>query len=142
MKSVIALTACILLSYVHATSIEATRYVNKQGVEVIQNRMPLVHAHQAVMDNGMSTLTHSDSKQSAVHIPPVLQARRDDLRVRILNEELNKESTALDVGRKALKEESARHSSPRALEILSHDVEAREMNVREISKELRAISSS
>jgi hypothetical protein len=120
-------------------SIEAKRYVNKQGIEVIQNRMPGPQAHTPVVDTGLGTSARSDSTQDSMRIPPAVQAQRDDMRVRVLNEELNKESDALASSQKGLHEESAHPSSQKALDGLHRDIEAHETNMREISKELRAI---
>jgi len=139
MKFLIIATCLLLSIFAGAVSIEARRYVNRQGIEVIQNRAPEFRQHASVVDTGITMHAGLGSTHESARIPPAVQAQRDDLRVRILNEELSKESDALASSQKVLHEESARVSNQRAIDSLHRDIETHEANMREISKELRAL---
>lgn len=140
-----------------AQSTEATRYVNGQGVEMIQNRpppapapMPLVVPSGAAQ--GKTAVAAPAPVQPAsrirttavpaalapdLQIAPDDQKARDRDRVNILRQELMKELGDYEVKNKVLRNPAAKASlDEQQLKRLQETLQAHERNIRDLNSEI------
>ncbi|MET3139947.1 hypothetical protein AAKU61_004330 [Undibacterium sp. GrIS 1.2] len=140
-----------------AQSVDAQRYVNAQGVEVIQSRQQFLPDNTSTLPvkptpvikeniSNPNTLMHSQSNPASLNtklqISTKEQAQRDHERAAILNQELANEVTALQTKLKILNSPSMKAKlSDQELLRLQETASAHEQNIRSLNSEINRMSA-
>jgi len=126
-----------------AETIDAVRYIDPHGVEIIQNRPRPAQAASAGVMPTVANRPHIEEASSATHahVSVAEQAERDKVRAQVLNEELMTEAGALANDWKQL-HGPARMTDDQQVAKLQHSIADHESNIRQINAELRRVKKS
>ena len=153
-----ALAALLAAPSLYAQSIDAPRYVNAQGVEVIQGRraappaLPRMEV-QASADDAPAPASAAKSnarsadtgpaKKAAFQIAAGEQDARDRDRLAILNEEMRSENAALESKIRILQSPAMRAKlDPEQLKRLQETTLEHEKNIRSLTSEINRAKKS
>lgn len=153
-----ALAACLVLGApaVHAQSSDAERYINAQGVEVIQGRRAAAPSVPAAADTASAIPVAAPvpkaparAAQGAGARPPAFQigageqGARDRDRLAILKQEMDAENTALEQKVRILSNAQMRAKlDPEQLKRLQETTLEHERNIRSLTAEINRAKGS
>lgn len=147
----VALFAGVTPPCLHAQSVDAPRYVNAQGVEVIQGRRvappappaPVAEAGekpapaQASAAKPVARSADAQARPAGYQIAAGEQQQRDRDRLGILNEEMRAENTALESKIRILQNPAMRAKlDPEQLKRLQETTLEHEKNIRALTSEI------